>query len=147
MALNRESIQAAILAKLIAATTWKTAPTRRLKDVSQVPPDMQPTAFLVESQRESGAFKGKGYPQVWMLAPAIVVYARTDDQGTAPGAVVNPLITAIEAALEDSTPSAKTPTTLGGLCSHCRVATTEIGPGYEDGQAIAVLNLEVLANA
>lgn len=152
MALQREAIYTAMLAKLVAVPGWAVAPTRRLKDLAKIDNAMQPTAFLCDSETESAEFRNPGLPLKWKLQPEIIVYARTDDENAAPGTTLNAILTAIETAFEATNADGIQAgtggqTTLGKIVLHCRIASVQRGDGYIDGQAVARIFLEVSAMA
>lgn len=147
--LDRESLYAAILTALsgINSPAIQTV-SRRFRDLDKVQPNEQPAIFLVTGD-ETGVYSDRGRPAQWVLEPAIFVYARTDDAATAPSTVLNPILTAIETALQnvpgDQFPAPGSPTTLGGRALHCRIVKTLIGEGAASGQGVAILHLNILA--
>jgi hypothetical protein len=96
-------------------------------------------------------------PPVWTLTPTIYLYARATDGDpyATPGTKMNALIKAVEDALErkstDLLPYGgpeEWSTTLGGLCSHCRISgNIETDEGLLGHQAVAVIPIEILASS
>jgi hypothetical protein len=157
VALNREAIFAALLARLTAGITsagitLNTAPSRSFRDVDQVAADAQPAVFILQAQ-ETPQFAPQGHqmPPRWLLLPRVYAYARTNQEtGAPPSSTLNPIVTAIEAALEyqsgDGAGLPKGATTLGKLCTYCRIASVEYGEGLvDDPQGVVIIHLEILA--
>lgn len=147
MALDREAIYAAIFARL-GTVAGVTTLSRTFRDLNKVRQEEQPAVFLVMGNEQ--AQHSVGLPPKWTLTPSVYVYVRTDPEtGSAPSSILNPILTAIETALSwqagDGSPALGSAGKLGGLCLYCRHVATEIGEGVGDGQAIAIVDLEVLA--
>ena len=151
MALNREGIYTALLAKLAAVSGLGTAgASRSFRDYNQLRPEEQPAIFLVTGP-EAAEWASPGQPPKWKLRPTVYVYVRTDPEGGAvPGTTLNTLVSAIESALawapaDGGFGAPGGSTTLGGLCLYVRILSVDYGEGVADGQGIAQLNLEVFA--
>lgn len=93
--MNREPIYSALYAKLAAITELRTR-SRVLKHWNDVSPEEQPALFMAQAREVPTTVTGQ--PTKWDLFVDVYVYARTGS-GSVPGAVVNPILDAIEAAL------------------------------------------------
>lgn len=146
--INRSAIMAALFKRLQAAPGFKTY-SRRFRDTSEVGALEQPALFLLSSDRQDPKYDEERVPPIWALEPMVLLYARVDDPSLSPGEVIDPLTDAIDAALQwvpgDSHPAMGSPTTLGALVEHCRVAEVLVGEGGKSGQAVVQINLHVLA--
>jgi hypothetical protein len=153
MALDREAIYAALFARLEALPGFVTV-SRRWKHWDDVDRTQQPALFL--TQGNETPTQERGMPPAWRLLPTIYIYARHDaDPQAIPGQTMNALIRAVEGALERQ-PNEVEPfggpeewgTTLGGLCSHCRISgTVETDEGLMGDQAVTIIPLEVLTTS
>jgi hypothetical protein len=149
---NREAAYAALAAAVQTAWSWTSPVSRRLPPSNEVGVPEQPCAF-VPVGREVAISHPESDPQ-WNLATVIWVYARTEDPSTSPGALLTPIVAALEAALRwqpaDGLAKGKGPGTwgtLGKTCEHCEITAVEYGEGVTDGQGIAFLHVEILGVA
>ncbi|HZT51919.1 MAG TPA: hypothetical protein VFA22_08300 [Stellaceae bacterium] len=142
--MNREPIYAALFARLAGAGGFRTM-SRRLRHWSAVEAAEQPALFQV--QKRETAQQADGSPTVWRAELDLYVYCQAPDDETAPASVLNPLLDAIEAALEPAGADlALGAQTLGGLVRHCRIAgAIETDEGALGGQAVAIVPIEILA--
>lgn len=138
--MNRETIFTALFAKLQAVPGLITA-DRRLRHWTDVPPSEQPALFMTERSQQVDRIKGQ--PPRYTLPVDIYAYVYSDE-ATPPSALLNPLIDAIESALEHG--PADTAQTLGGLVSHCYVnGKIETDEGTLGAQAMAIIPIEIVA--
>lgn len=145
-ALDREALYAAIFARLGTVAGVQTL-SRTFRDLNQVRQEEQPAVFLTMGDEQ--AQHQVGQPPRWLLTPSVYVYVRTDPEtGSPPSSILNPILTSIEAALSwqagDGSPAQGSAGRLGGLCTYCRYVGAEVGEGLGDGQALAIVDLEVL---
>lgn len=153
MALDREALYTALFARLQALPGFVTV-SRRWRPWSEVSKEEQPALFL--AQGNETPTQQKGLPPAWRLDPTLYIYARNDaDPEAIPGTTLNALLRTVEGALERQ-PVETDPfggpeewaTTLGGLCSYCRISgTVETDEGLLGGQAVALVPLEILATS
>lgn len=153
MALNREAIYTALLARLQTIPGLVTV-SRQWRIWDDVPSVEQPALFLPHGNEQVSQVKG--LPPSWRLTPVLWLYVRTDnDPAAAPGTSLATLTQAVEAALERRADEqggyAHTDTfgtTLGGLVAHCWIAGPIVtDEGILGGQAVAQIPLEILATA
>jgi len=145
--LDRESIYAALLARLQGIQSLKSV-SRRIPP-QDIGPQEQPAAFVPA---------GKEVPQYmaslimrWLLHPAIVLYASTDNESLSPSTQLAPLVKDVEAALQwqpgESPVNPGGATTLGGTCVHCIINEVEYVEDVSGGQGVVFMPLEILAVA
>ena len=104
-------------------------------------PAQQPALF--QTQKGETITRPAGLPPRRTLAVDLVLYAVSGDSAVAPASLLNPLIDAVEAALEPGPAFAKQ--TLGGLVSHCCVSgRVEIVEGVLGAQAVAIVPIEIV---
>lgn len=149
MAVNRDSIYAALFARLQAQTAFKQY-ERRALDFTQV--SAQPALLVLEGDQDV-AHASPSLPAIVKLEAFLVIYAKTTEQKT-PGKVLNDLITSIEAALERQPGEAggtfagsgdQQYTTLGGLVRRAWInGRVQLNPGTEGEQGIAIIPVEML---
>ncbi|MFK7088682.1 hypothetical protein AAFM71_07680 [Chromobacterium violaceum] len=142
--MNREAIYSALFERLKAIPGLRTT-SRRLRHWSDVDASQQPAMF--QAQVRESPIPGdpsRGLPTKWTLSADVYVYARTDgDQ--APGTVLNPLLDAIEAALQPDNPVLRAQT-LGGMVEHCWIdGDIETDEGALGDQAVAIVPIRILA--
>ena len=154
MSLDREAIYAALFTRLQNLTGIVTA-SRVWKHWDDVDVCEQPALYLAQGSERP--IQQRGTPPQWTLTPTIYLYVRATegDPYAAPGTKLNALIKAIEGALErkaaDVAPYGgpeEWSTTLGGLCSHCKISgTIETDEGLLGNQSVAVIPIEILATS
>lgn len=132
--INREPIYAALAALLYTSAPYTTT-SRRLKHWNDVPAAAQPAMFI--AQRNELPQTDRGNPTRWSLNVDVYIYFRTDG-GAEPGPILNPLLDALEAALEPS--PVENVQTLGGLVSWCRIeGAVETDEGTLGDQGVAIV--------
>lgn len=146
--INRSAIMAAVFARLNAIPAFATK-GRRFREVTEVSATEQPALFLLAADKQDATYQQEGARPVWALEPEILVYVRVDDKTLSPDEILEPLIDAVDAALQwapgDSAPAMGSPTTLGQLVTHCRISGVQIGEGGKSGQAVVLIQLHILA--
>lgn len=141
--MNRETIHAALFAKLSTAAGFATA-SRRLKHWNDTPAAEQPALFL--SHKTESAEPRQGLPTLWTLDFDAYLYARAPDRATSPSSVLNPMLDAISGAIapDNATMSAQT---LGGLVAHCWIeGSVETDEGTLGDQAVAIIPIRILVS-
>lgn len=141
--INREAIYQALF-NLVKDLPGFVTVSRRARLVKDVAAEEQPALFLEEGPGETVQNQGQGLPLKHFLHVDLGFYARLpDDRDLAPGSILNPLIDAIEAALEPA--ACDENQTLGGLVAYCRVNGKILkNEGLLDGQASVVIPVEIL---
>ena len=137
----REPIYAALFAKLAGCAVFATS-SRRLKHWDDVPMSEQPALFQAQ-KREQPTGNTPGIPQVWVQTVDVYIYANTrGDKSISPGAVLNPLLDAIEKALAPDPISNKQ--TLGGLVQHVWIdGAIETDEGVLGDQTVACIPITI----
>lgn len=147
--LDRESLYAALMTRLAAIASLKTTSRRVPPDPKDIDPGDQPAAFI-PAGKEVPLYV-PALPMRWMLRPAIILYATTDDRSVAPSSQLTPVVKDIEAALQwrsGETPvNPGGPTTLGNACVHCIISEVEYIEDPVGGQGVVFMPLEILAIA
>lgn len=147
--MTREPIYAAIFAFWSALTiggspAFKLA-TRKLKTWEDVSAEDQPA--LLQLQRRETVTKPKTLPAKWKFSIDLYLYVHTgaqQDSNVVPSQLLNPLMDAVEAALEIDDKS-NDACTLGGLVSHCFIdGAVEIFEGNLGDQAVCIIPLTVV---
>jgi hypothetical protein len=152
MALDREPIYSALLTALTSVGGWGTPPSRRLRPQSGMGLAEQPAAYLVGGVQEV-INPQRGVPDTWRIRAVIVLYVRTDNPDVAPGSILDPLITAIERALEqqsggDGFPAPNAPGNLRvANVLRAGIIKVELSEGIDSGQGAAVLDVEIVATS
>lgn len=129
------------------ASTWVTAPSRRLKLWGRIDSSQQPTAFLV--QHREGYIGRTGLPPRRYLDLGIWAYAPSGEDSDVGDEYLDIMETAIEGALvRDSSALGEWPVQFGQTVYYARIDRTEglliRDPGDIDGQALLVLPVRVL---
>ena len=128
--MNREKIMTALFNLLVAAPTGKNGfrtTGRRLLLWSAVA--AQPALFLRDVRDEYPPRAARGLPAKVTIHAEIWIYVKVgEDPKTSPGAALNVLIDAIEAALQPTTAAGVQ--TLGGAVSHCWIEGNKIGRAH-----------------
>ncbi|MEC4591616.1 hypothetical protein VPG91_11510 [Nitrospirillum amazonense] len=136
----REDIYSALFARLTAAAPFATA-SRRLRLWNDLSPTQQPALFLVLRGEEST--RAGTMPRHRVLRVDIVLYAQAPDDDTAGAVVLNPLLDAVEGALQP--PPGQDKLTLGGLVFDCWIeGKTTTDEGALGSQAVAIVPVNIL---
>jgi hypothetical protein len=144
MTVDREAIFAALTSRLSGALAPATV-SRKVRHWSEVPPSEQPAAFIEQGDQTGEAEYGK--PTKWNLKATVYVYV-TDTTAAGPYPALNGLVQAVERALSGAPGerfSAGGPTTLAGLVQSCRVTGVTDSGGALGDQAVAVIDVDILA--
>lgn len=135
MALDREVIFAALFARLAAVDGFVYS-SRIWKGFDDLESNVEQPALILIKGNETQVSPARGMPLAWKLSAVALIAARVTeaDPTVAPSTTINELLTLVEAALErqpDEVPNAaaiffQNPdmmqgTTLGGLCTSCRI--------------------------
>lgn len=147
--LDRESIYAALAARLATLVPTTLVSVSRKLPPAQVPGALEQPCAYVPAAKEVPEFTPR-MPYKWTLHTEIILYALTGDPNVAPSSLLTPIVKAIEAALQWAAgdgfmSAAGSPTTLGQRCEWVRIGSVEYGEGILDGQGIALIPLEILA--
>jgi len=141
--MNREAIMQALLT-LVSESAGFVTIGRRLEWVAKVAG--LPALYVIATDNEYQQH-GTTFPPRRTIGAEIWVYAATDLQQP-PGAQLNPLLDAIEAALGVMPGQAQT---LGGLVVHCWIggddgqkARIEIFEGHASSRAVAIIPVRIL---
>lgn len=135
MALNREAIFVALFARLsaISGLAYSSRIWKGFDDTESN--SEQPALFLIKGN-ESQVSLSRGMPLAWKLTAWCLLCARTSeaDPTVSASTTINELLTLVEAALERTAtegpnaaaffmqnPDLMLGTTLGGLCTSCRI--------------------------
>ncbi|EHU2374009.1 MULTISPECIES: hypothetical protein [Acinetobacter calcoaceticus/baumannii complex] len=146
MSINREAIFMALFDLLKNIDGFVTA-ERRLRHWSDVPDIEQPYLCLAQGQQSvAQGSPATGVKPKWTLYADIYLYARTTGEQV-PSSVLNPLVDAIEAALQPEFPEIEKCQTLNSLVTHCWIdGTIETDEGTLGDQAVAVIPISILVN-
>lgn len=138
--MTREPIYVALFAKLDGCASFATT-SRRLKHWDDVPATSQPALF--QNQKRENVSGTPGLNQVKVFSVDIYLYANTrGDKSISPGEILNPLIDAVETAMEPDKISNKQ--TLGGLVQHAWIdGTIETDEGVLGDQAVAIIPITI----
>lgn len=149
--MTREPIYQAVY-QFFANLTAGNAPlfrtsTRHTVSWDKLAPEETPA--LLFKQHGEEARRRTGFPTIWTLRPVLMLYAHTgaqSDPSIIPGQILNPLLDAIEQALDVLDPKTGK-CTLNGLVSHCAiVGTIDMIEGTLGNEAVAVIPLEILTS-
>jgi len=140
--MNREAIYSALFSVLAASSAYVTA-SRRLRHWSDVGPAEQPALFIV--QKSEMVQRPRGQAEKRVLSVDVFIYVQALDETTAPAAILNPLLDAIDAALAPAGADlAVNGQTLGGLVSNCAISgRIETDEGVLGGQSVAIVPIEI----
>lgn len=117
--------------------------TRRLDHFENI--QTQPAMLLLAgNQRAEHQF---GMPPVWTLAAEIYFYVVSSKSDQTPETKLHALVGAVEAGLaRDAEPfTTEWGVRLGQLVDSIRLTTVEVEQGEDNGQAVAVVRLEMVA--
>ena len=136
---SRETVYVALLALLASLPQLKVC-TRRLKHWQDVPAEDQPALYMEHSGEI--AVPVKGLPTKIVLELNLWIYVR--NAGDAAGLVLNPVLDAIEKALQPINEGDHA-LTLGGLVHHCWIeGQTQIFEGDLGEEAVAIVPVKLL---
>lgn len=142
--MNRETIYAALFAKLSASAGYVTT-SRKLRHWNDVSSEEQPALFV--AQRSEVVERPRGLPPKWALTVDVYVYVSTaaqQDSSVIPSQMLNPLIDALEAALA-ADDLANNACTLGGLVSRCYIdGAIETSEGTLGDQEVAIVPVTIV---
>lgn len=144
MALDREAIAAAIVARVQAACPIIPFVTRSPVEFATQQATMQPVALVLCG--EDKAQREQRKPPVWTLTVQVNVCAKNQTSPASPDTQLNALALQVEAAFERQATEAtadKWQTTLGGLVERCWVTDVLRRQGQDEGEV--VIMLEILA--
>ncbi len=142
MSAPRETIIAALLAKLQSAATWGEI-GRRNRDPNNIAAPGSPALLLIKHHEHYEAPSLNMPARRTMNMLAVVYIDVGADENGIPDAVLNPLQDAIDAALAPDYPGA--PCTLGGLVASCRISgEVTNAPGDITGKGLAILPIDIL---
>ena len=140
MALVRETVYAALFARLSAVAGLKTV-SRRLLAPGDVPAIKQPALFM--AQTGQGAEYAVGRTVMWRLGAVVYVYVR-DTPPAIPGSAINAIMDGITAALAPDNAN-ENACTLGGLVHWCRIGDVETDEGTMGEQSVIRIPIEMRA--
>jgi hypothetical protein len=142
--MNREPIYAALfdLIKVACGPDTFVTTSRLLKHWADVPATQRPALFQTQ-KNETAQKSNPGLPTVWHLEATLYIYVSTRG-ATSPGEVLNPILDAIDAAMDFSSPG--NPQTLGGLVQWARIeGTIETYEGTLGNDECALVPIKMLA--
>ena len=141
--INREAIYSALWSLAAGAASFASV-NRRLRHWSDVAPVERPALFMSEKGGHA-AIKALGAPTVWTLYVDFYIYVHSSDPYTAPAAILNPLLDALEAALAPVAATGIQNLGLPGMVSHAYIAgKIETDEGILGDQAVAIVPVEIL---
>lgn len=140
--IQREPIFAALFA-LLSGVPGLVTKSRRLKHWNDVPSEQQPALFVAQGPQQPD-YSVKGMPPRWTLQVDVYLYAQAPEDAT-PSTVLNPLLDAVEAALEPSPAAGGAGGALGGLVHRCWISgTIETDEGTLGAQAVAIIPITII---
>ena len=142
MTASRETIVAALLAKLTAAASWGEI-GRRNRDPNNIAAPGAP-ALLLLKHHEHYELTGLNMPAKRTLKMLAVIYIDVGaNENGVPDAILNPIQDAIDAALAPDTGQGFC--TLGGLVASCKISgEVTNAPGDVTGKGLAILPIDIL---
>lgn len=140
--MSREAIYQALFERIKDLPGLVTA-SRRVRHWSKVPVVEQPALFL-EQTGERMQYSGN-LPKKLLVVDLAIYVNTADDPETPATSRLNPLVDAVEAALEPGDGAEEQ--TLGGLVEYCRIAgeIDYLEPPDITGQAVAIIPVDILA--
>lgn len=141
---SRNTIFAALFARLSGAYVWKNTPSRRVKLWGEVDPVMRPALFQFEGGDETYTWSNTAEPK--RTLPASIFIYTNAPEGTIGIVEQNDILDAIEAALRPTGPeTALGRCTLGGLVYSCRINGQVFkDPGDLDGDGMLRIPIEII---
>lgn len=141
--MNREAIFVALF-DLLKVVPGITTAERRLRHWNDVTSVEQPYLCLAQGGQTAQRGDPKGVYAKWVLEADIYLYAQTTG-GQAPSSVLNPIVDAVEQALQPPYPDYNRCQTLGGLVEHCWIeGNIDTDEGTLGDQAVAVIPIKIL---
>lgn len=143
---TREQIWSALFALIQTQATVSGGPfvtvERKLRHWNDVGDGEQP--YIAQIQEDEEHERKRGLPRKMTLHGKFYVYGKAVDRNSSPGAVLNPLMDAIEAALAPDDPDRET-CTLGGLVYSCWISgKVETDEGLLGDQAVAIVPITIM---
>lgn len=143
---TREQIATALLDQLKTIAAFKTAPSRRLLEPSQIKPENSPALYLVDA---GGAYQNMApqNPPKRTLHFSAVIYNRVagGDIATVPATIVNNALDALDALMKNLGHPVTGRVTLDGRVYHVRIeGDVVMAAGETSGLAMAVVPFEVV---
>jgi hypothetical protein len=122
---------------------------RGWQDIQQVSEAERPALFMLEDDQDAIRPRAGMPPRRLLMRVQFLIYAWSGGQtteGGVPASVIQPLIDAVDDALNPGPlPLGIQQQTLGGLAYDAFVSgRIQVIPGYRDGQALAVIPVQVL---
>ena len=140
--MNRELIFTALFAKLQAIPGIVTS-SRKLAHWADVQPTDQPALYMVEKSQQIDRMKNQ--PPRYTFPVDVYLYVNAMNETTAAPTLMNPILDAIEAALEHNPCDANQTLGLANV-SHCFVnGKIETDEGALGAQAMAIIPIEIVA--
>jgi len=139
---GREDAIIALSGLLQTAYPWNSAPSRRLKLWSDVPPNLRPALFIFEGGREQYNYSGVNCKRT--IEIRLFIYTNAHDSD---GSIdLNNIMDAIDSALQPVGADIQTGRqTLGGIVHHCRVEGEVFkDPGDLDGDGLLIIPIQIL---
>ncbi len=144
MTTSRDAAIEALVSLVASAYPWKSAPSRKLKLWSDVPPAARPACFVFEGGLESYAWSQGAVPKR-IIEPKLFIYFSA--KGDTAGAILlNGVMDALDQAfaLADGDLGAGR-NTLSGAAYSCRIDGKVLkDPGDLDGDALLVVPVRIV---
>ena len=144
---TREQAITALQTLVTNAYAWTTAPSRRLKLWTDVPPSQRPACFLFEGGRNSYAWSNVNAPKR-DLDVQLFIYIDAKDPNVIGSTQLNNILDALDTALAPDTGFPGAPggaNTLGGLVASCRVFGEVLKePGDLDGDGLLLVPIKII---
>jgi hypothetical protein len=144
----REQIYLALYTLLQGITDWNFV-DRQFHVITEISEGQFPAMMMCQS-KEKAEVTGRGIPIRWRLLVEVVIYVdTTNDLESIPASLINPLIDAVELAIQpDVGNQSNLPQTLGGLVSQCRInGEIETDEGKLGARGWVVIPVEITVPA
>lgn len=139
----REAVFAALMDRLQGVPGLVTV-SRRLQHWNDTPPTQQPALFVQQSGET--VIRQPRQPAKRTTNCNLIIYFRIDNNAM-PGAVINPILDAIEAAFAPDDPIQNI-CTLGGVVDACRIeGAIQVDEGTLDNQGVASVPIHIVSTA
>jgi hypothetical protein len=139
VSLVRETVYAALFARVAALSGLKLT-SRRVRSISDVPANLFPALF--QAQTHQRPIYADGRVVQWELGADVYIYVK-DPAGANPGALMNPLMDGLQAALAFDNPMGNA-CTLGGVALRCEIGPVDTDEGTMGEQAIVRAPITIL---